>query len=660
MSFSTSPSRAHLFWAEVTGKPIIAAGKVTAINCILRDASERKRVEQLLRESEEEHRLLFQNSLSAVAMHRTILDATGAPVDYVFMNVNPAFERHTGLGAKKVVGRRITEVLPGIASTPCMEIFGKVATTGDSVAFEQYVEPLGAVLLRQCLPDYGRSTRHRVHGHHRGAGAEQALSQSERRLRTITDAAQDAILMMDSRGAISYWNPAAGALLGYSHAEAIGKNLHELLVPDRSLEACRAAFPGSFAPVAATPSARRSNSRPAARTAWRSKLLCRYRPCRSTASGTQSGFSAISPSANKWRTCCGHRKISFFANAPTCRRSSMPSRWECCWSTKTPRSLALNNVITDLVVRDASELVGRQPGDAFCCVHAGETAEGCGHSAACRDCPANAVERVLKVGQVIQNVDLTMRLVIEGQEQRHCFAMAATPLVMQGKKYALLALLDITERKRTEEQQRSTPSPWKVRNAPWKNSTAPPKWPTAPRAQFLANMSHEIRTPMTAILGYADLLAGQLDNPEQLEALDIIRRNGDHLLKIINDILDLSKIEAGKLQVEQHPVPRRRSWPRWFHSCECADAKGLTLQLEFAGPVPEIIWTDPARLRQILLNLIGNAIKFTETGGVRIVAQLIGGDTPEPNLVCEVVDTGIGMTAEQVKNLFQPFHQADV
>ena len=90
-----------------------------------------------------------------------------------------------------------------------------------------------------------------------------------------------------------------------------------------------------------------------------------------------------------------------------------------------------------------------------------------------------------------------------------------------------------------------------------------------------------------------------------------------------------------------------------------ADAKGLALKLEFAGPVPETILTDPARLRQILPNLVGNAIKFTEAGNVRIVTRLTRRETLEPKFVCEVVDTGIGMTAEQVLDLFQPFHQAD-
>ena len=163
----------------------------------------------------------------------------------------------------------------------------------------------------------------------------------------------------------------------------------------------------------------------------------------------------------------------------------------------------------------------------------------------------------------------------------------------------------------------------KTSGRPWRNSMKRPNRATRAKSEFLANMSHEIRTPMTAILGFADILAGQLDDPDHLEALNIIRRNGDHLLTVINDILDLSKIEAGKFRVERQACsPAAIAADVVSLMRVRADGKGLGLQLEFAGPVPETVWTDPARLRQILLNLVGNAIKFTETGSVRIVVQL--------------------------------------
>src|SRR5256885_6654725 len=136
------------------------------------------------------------------------------------------------------------------------------------------------------------------------------------------------------------------------------------------------------------------------------------------------------------------------------------------------------------------------------------------------------------------------------------------------------------------------------------------------KSEFLANMSHEIRTPMTAILGYADLLKQRLTDPAGLEAVDAIRRNGDYLLAIINDILDISKIESGRLDVECIPCSPRQLASDVISVLRArAVQKQLSLVLEFDGPIPYKIESDPFRLRQVLINLVGNAIKFTSTGG---------------------------------------------
>jgi signal transduction histidine kinase len=183
------------------------------------------------------------------------------------------------------------------------------------------------------------------------------------------------------------------------------------------------------------------------------------------------------------------------------------------------------------------------------------------------------------------------------------------------------------------------------------------------KSEFLANMSHEIRTPMTAILGYADVLLedGDLEQapPGRLEAARTIKRNGQYLLQIINDILDLSKIEAGKMTVERvHCAPCRIVADVASLIRVRADAKGLSFNIEYAGPIPETIETDPTRLRQVLINVIGNAVKFTEVGGVRLCTSLIE-HGPTTLLQFDIVDTGRGMNLAQAARLFQPFTQAD-
>lgn len=193
------------------------------------------------------------------------------------------------------------------------------------------------------------------------------------------------------------------------------------------------------------------------------------------------------------------------------------------------------------------------------------------------------------------------------------------------------------------------------------------------KSEFLANMSHEIRTPMTAILGFSErLLDPTASETERQEAVATIRRNGSYLLQIINDILDLSKIEAGKLQIERITTPTvdiardvlELLAPR-------AEEKGLKLSVEYSGPIPQFVETDTVRLRQILLNLVGNSIKFTQSGGIVIRIECVEEPFEMSDragnqftgvrafLKFSVIDSGIGMTDEQLSHLFRPFTQAD-
>jgi two-component system, sensor histidine kinase and response regulator len=184
------------------------------------------------------------------------------------------------------------------------------------------------------------------------------------------------------------------------------------------------------------------------------------------------------------------------------------------------------------------------------------------------------------------------------------------------------------------------------------------------KTEFLANMSHEIRTPMTAIVGYAELLRDEIIKAEipgaPLEFADAILNNTEHLLGLLNDILDMTKIESGQLEVERL---RCNPWETVHNVAAMmrapAKAKGLTLSIEHSGPIPETIATDPLRLKQILANLIGNAIKFTASGGVHVVVRLLAEKPDCPMLAFDVIDTGIGMTPETMEKLFDRFSQAD-
>ena len=181
------------------------------------------------------------------------------------------------------------------------------------------------------------------------------------------------------------------------------------------------------------------------------------------------------------------------------------------------------------------------------------------------------------------------------------------------------------------------------------------------KSVFLAQMSHEIRTPMNAILGFTDVLRRGLDvtDADRLDYLNTIHSSGKHLLHLINDILDLSKVESGKIEVESrdcNPLTIVAEVVEVLQSK--VDEKSIYLTMATDAPVPETIVTDPTRLRQIVTNLVGNAIKFTEQGGVRVDVHLDESGA-EPLLAIDVVDTGIGMSAEAQQKIFDPFTQAD-
>jgi signal transduction histidine kinase/CheY-like chemotaxis protein len=228
------------------------------------------------------------------------------------------------------------------------------------------------------------------------------------------------------------------------------------------------------------------------------------------------------------------------------------------------------------------------------------------------------------------------------------FALAAQVRLLTLKNRELTATLENTVQERTTELREANYQLEQTNSDLIEASNA--------KGRFLATMSHEIRTPLTSIIGYADgILLGDIDKAEQERVTKIIAENGNHLLSVINDILDISKIEANKLDFESIPTPLFSILAQIESVVgKRARDKGLAFHLEYEYPLPAQINTDPTRLKQILFNLTNNAIKFTDQGYVGLSVSML-----DNRLQIKVKDSGEGISVQQQEKLFQPFTQAD-
>jgi PAS domain S-box-containing protein len=241
--------------------------------------------------------------------------------------------------------------------------------------------------------------------------------------------------------------------------------------------------------------------------------------------------------------------------------------------------------------------------------------------------------------------------------------LSLSSVEIDGRWMAVGMLRDITERKRAEAelQQYREHLEERVLQRTVELATSRDQAQAANRAKsvFLANMSHELRTPLTAIIGFAEVISQDPAIPGRTkENLAIILRSGEHLLALINDILDLSQIDAGRTEIDRHDVdPGQLVRDVLDMMRGRADAKGLRLVLDQTADLPRLVSTDPGKLRQILINLVGNAIKFTHAG--QVLVRLATAETAPAGhgLTIEVEDTGIGISRNDLERIFQPFEQ---
>ncbi len=441
-----------------------------------------------------------------------------------------------------------------------------------------------------------------------------------------------AIMVVDASGRHVEVNPAACRLSGYDEVELLGLSLTDLFAAE-SQEAGRQ----FFAKV-------RELGRASGELCW----------IRKDGSKRWSTCDAVKLSEDRFLAFCldiTHRKQ--IEDALLRSQIELRAIYDhvpvmVCTLDSDRRVKYANRALCEFVGRSEESLRSDGAGAVLGCVYAAEDPRGCGHGSHCPSCPLRlAVVDTLQTGTSHRGIAYTAT-VERGGTRQEMECLAATAVLHNDSPELLLCMEDIDERKRAEEElQRATAASEAANRA---------------KSEFLANMSHELRTPMTAVLGFSDVLLAspELSPAEQREFLEAIHRNGKGLLGLIDDILDLSRIEANRLPLDKTDCPLRPIIDNVLSAVKVqAEEKGLSLVVDYRFPVPETIRTDPARLRQVLVNLVGNAVKFTDQGGVCLTLGCTRAADGVGQMQFAVSDTGIGIPADKVAGLFQPFAQMD-
>jgi PAS domain S-box-containing protein len=469
---------------------------------------------------------------------------------------------------------------------------------------------------------------------------EQELRDSEQRYRRLVDTASEGIWEVDELYITTLVNPRMAEMLGYEPKEMVGRKLHEFLFDDDQTE------------MAARIASRREGLNERYEQKYRHKdgsTVWMHVSATSTFDGEHrfaGSFAMLTDITERRRAEEALRRSEAYLAEG--QRQSHTGSW--AWNPVTLQTLYWSE--------EMFRIFGLNPQDGL------PTAEVFWQRIHPEDLGC-ARELLMKAARRSMVYEHEHRIVLSDGTVKHIHAIGHPVLDENGQvaEYVGTAM-DVTERQRAEDELRKHRENLEdmVRRRTEQLAEAKARAEAANRekSQFLANMSHELRTPLNAVLGFSRLLKSGPDvTPRQQEALHIIVRSGEHLLNLINNVLDMAKIESGRVVLEEFEVDLHRL----LHEIQSlmgvgAAEKGLQFALESAPDLPRFVAVDAGKLRQVLLNLVGNAIKYTDSGGVKLRARLGSREgTEKAQVRFEVEDSGPGISQQDCQRIFFPFVQ---